>query len=130
MTTGHPHPLTSYDGDFGQVSTEMTYVGNHPEEVLRWRQKRFRDLGFDDHVADNLADEKVDLTQMESLLAKGCAHDLALRILSGTAWYGDAEGESVSNPSEAVLSDPVPSKRPPRGRRKSSGSSASSSPSD
>lgn len=51
------------------------------DEVLRWRQEQFRELGLGRGEAAELAASKADLGQARYLLASGCSIQLALRIL-------------------------------------------------
>ena len=49
--------------------------------VRRWRRDQFYELGFPLADARKLAQSSVDLGQARSIIAKGCAPPLALRIL-------------------------------------------------
>jgi hypothetical protein len=51
------------------------------DEVFRWRQEQFRQLGLDRGEAAELAASDADLAQARYLLGSGCSVQLALRIL-------------------------------------------------
>jgi hypothetical protein len=51
------------------------------DEVYRWRQNQFLELGFSPHEAAELALSDADLGQARYLLGSGCTSELALRIL-------------------------------------------------
>lgn len=50
-------------------------------EVFRWRAEQFRQLGFDEAQAGDLAASTADLGQARYLLGSGCPTRLALAIL-------------------------------------------------
>jgi hypothetical protein len=50
-------------------------------DVFRWRAEQFRQLGFDEAEASDLAASSADLGQARYLLGKGCPPRLALAIL-------------------------------------------------
>jgi hypothetical protein len=52
------------------------------DDVFRWRAEQFRQLGFDEREAHDLAASGADLGQARYLLGSGCAPRLALTILS------------------------------------------------
>jgi hypothetical protein len=54
---------------------------NEEPDVLRWRLEQFRELGFDDLDAGELAASVADLGQARYLLTSGCPPLLALQIL-------------------------------------------------
>jgi hypothetical protein len=49
--------------------------------IRHWRRDRFMELGFSHTDASALAKSKADLHETRSLLAAGCAHGTALRIV-------------------------------------------------
>jgi hypothetical protein len=49
--------------------------------VRRWRQTQFFDLGFSLADARTLADSPADLAQARRVIAAGCPHPLAFRIM-------------------------------------------------
>jgi hypothetical protein len=51
------------------------------DDVFRWRAEQFRQLGFDELEASELATSPADLGQARHLLASGCLPRLALEIL-------------------------------------------------
>ena len=51
------------------------------DEVLLWRYEQFRDLGFDESDATELADSRADLGQARYVVGSGCPPKLALQIL-------------------------------------------------
>jgi hypothetical protein len=51
------------------------------DEVFRWRQEQFRQLGLNDAEADELAASKAELGQARYVLGSGCPPQLALQIL-------------------------------------------------
>lgn len=83
------HPLTYNPHQGGSITSEVSVAFQHPEDVLKWRQRQFRAFGFVDYTADLLAGTRIDLHHMKNLLDKGCPHDLAMSILIGTTAYGD-----------------------------------------
>jgi hypothetical protein len=50
-------------------------------DVFRWRAEQFRQLGFDEVEASDLAASSADLGQARYLLGSGCPASLALAIL-------------------------------------------------
>lgn len=58
------------------------------DDIFEWRVRRFEELGFDVEQAMDLALAKgdngwlLDTHYVAKILAAGCTHDLALRILS------------------------------------------------
>jgi hypothetical protein len=50
-------------------------------DIFRWRVEQFRELGFDDLEANDLAISEADLGQARYLLGSGCPPRLALQIL-------------------------------------------------
>jgi hypothetical protein len=50
-------------------------------DVFRWRAEQFRQLGFDEAQAGELAASTADLGQARYLLGSGCPPHLALAIL-------------------------------------------------
>jgi hypothetical protein len=54
-----------------------------PEEtrVRRWRRSQFIALGFSANDASALTKAPVDLAEVRRLVAAGCPHDVARRIL-------------------------------------------------
>lgn len=100
-------------GQSETVSGEVATTADiHDDEVLDWRQRRFRELGFVPYVADVLAESRVDLHQMGALLGKGCSHDLAAQILVGTMWSGEDPSAYTGFASEGVTELPVASQGP------------------
>jgi hypothetical protein len=57
-------------------------VLSEADDVFRWRAEQFRQLGFDEGEAHDLAASGADLGQACYLLGSGCAPPLALTILS------------------------------------------------
>ena len=54
----------------------------HGDGVVRWREERLLDAGYDTEAALVIAfDREVDLHLAVSLLQRGCPPDTALRIL-------------------------------------------------
>jgi hypothetical protein len=51
------------------------------DDVFRWRAEQFRELGFDEAEASELASSPADLGQARYLLGSGCLPRLALEIL-------------------------------------------------
>ena len=51
-------------------------------DVFRWRVEQFRQLGFDEAEASDLAASDADLGQARHLVRIGCPPRLALQILS------------------------------------------------
>lgn len=90
------------------VIVDVSDTSVHPNKVLEWRQDEFRRLGFAEYIADFLASTKIDLTQMEQLLKRGCQHDYALQILMGTQWSGDDEKWNWTDEDMRVLYEQSP----------------------
>jgi hypothetical protein len=59
---------------------EPSRVGEE-SDVFRWRAAQFRQLGFEEAQARELAASTADLGQARSLLRSGCPPRLALEIL-------------------------------------------------
>jgi len=51
------------------------------DDVFRWRAEQFRQLGFDETEASELASSPADLGQARYLVGSGCLPPLALEIL-------------------------------------------------
>ena len=51
------------------------------DEVVLWRYEQFRELGFSDPDATQLAISRADLGQARYVLGSGCPPKLALQIL-------------------------------------------------
>jgi hypothetical protein len=49
--------------------------------IRRWRRRQFLRLGFSLTQAQRLTNASVDLDQMRKLIAAGCPHEIAQRIL-------------------------------------------------
>jgi hypothetical protein len=49
--------------------------------IRRWRRRQFLRLGFSLNQAQRLTNASVDLGQMRKLIAAGCPHEIAQRIL-------------------------------------------------
>jgi hypothetical protein len=49
--------------------------------IRRWRRRQFLRLGFSLNQAQRLTNASVDLDQMRKLIAAGCPHEIAQRIL-------------------------------------------------
>lgn len=49
--------------------------------IRRWRRGQFLRLGFSLNQAQQLANASVDLAHMRKLIAAGCPHEIAQRIL-------------------------------------------------
>lgn len=84
----------------GSLTSEVSGSTTHPEQVLQWREKEFKRMGFVDFVADFLASTRIDLHQMESLLKAGCQHRTAAEILMGTMWSGEDDYWILSGESD------------------------------
>jgi hypothetical protein len=55
--------------------------GDEKDEVYLWRQGQFRQLGFSQVEAAELALSRADLGHARALVGAGCSPELALRIL-------------------------------------------------
>lgn len=88
-TKPKPQPLQSTY--YSEVMSTVSDLAPEAEKVLAWRQAEFRRFGYVDYVADFLAATRIDLTQIEDLIKRGCALDLAAQILMGTDWHGEDE---------------------------------------
>jgi hypothetical protein len=56
-------------------------LASEEDAVFRWRAEQFRQLGFFEEQAGELAASEADLGQARYLLDSGCSPSLALRIL-------------------------------------------------
>ena len=65
----------------GAAAPEEPTVRSEEDEAFRWRAEQFRQLGFDDVEASELAASPADLGQARYLLGSGCPPRLALAIL-------------------------------------------------
>ena len=66
----------------GPAAPKEPTVRSEEDEVFRWRAEQFRQLGFNEGEALDLAASRADLGQARYLLGSGCAPPLALTILS------------------------------------------------
>jgi len=57
-------------------------VLNEEDDVFRWRVEQFRQLGFNEVEARDLAASPADLGQARYLLGSGCPPPLAITILA------------------------------------------------
>ena len=73
-------PVRAEDEGVEQELTERPRVSEH-ERVLDWRFDALEDAGFNPVAALVLAESGVDHHAAANLLASGCPHDTALRIL-------------------------------------------------
>ena len=64
------------DRDPGDETTAAT-VGS---DVFAWRLERLLKLGYDQEQAAELADSRVDIHDIEKLIAAGCRPDIAARV--------------------------------------------------
>ena len=60
---------------------ELDELSDEEHRVRSWRLEQFRRLGFGIVPAAMMAESKVDLAQARRLIALGCAHETATRIL-------------------------------------------------
>jgi hypothetical protein len=61
---------------------EETRLTSEETDVFRWRVEQFRQLGFNDADACDLAGSEADLGQARHLRGSGCPPRLALQILA------------------------------------------------
>lgn len=87
------------------VSVEVSGSNIHSEQVLQWREREFKRMGFVDFVADFLASTRIDLHQMESLLKAGCEHRTAAEILMGTSTFGEDENWILTDEADYFMRD-------------------------
>jgi hypothetical protein len=66
----------------GAAAPEEPAVLSEGDEVFRWRAEQFRQLGFNEGEAHDLAASPADLGQARYLLGSGCLPPLAFTILS------------------------------------------------
>jgi hypothetical protein len=67
-----------------KVMSEELKIDAKPDEetmIRRWRRAQFLRLGFSLNQAQRLTNASVDLHQMRKLIAAGCPHEIAQRIL-------------------------------------------------
>ena len=60
---------------------QSTSTAAEADRVSEWRYEQFRQLGFDEAQASELAVSGADLHAGRTLVAIGCSHHLAMRIL-------------------------------------------------
>lgn len=75
------------------AETEDMTVVQEDLVVLEWREEQFRLLGFKTREARNLANSRVELGRMRTLIDQGCDKVIAARILEGTDQLGRDESE-------------------------------------
>jgi hypothetical protein len=66
-------------------SSDLEYELREPDEdieVLRWRRRRLRDLGFAEDEIRCLIEARADWHEAERLLLQGCPHHLIVRLLT------------------------------------------------
>ena len=80
---GIPNTLPEQQGDPGGESLVISPSRPCEDELVRqWRQARCERMGYEEAAASALAfDLTVDLHLLERLLAAGCSHELARRIV-------------------------------------------------
>jgi hypothetical protein len=61
---------------------QPTRAADEADRVSEWRYQQFLQLGFDEHQAWDLAGSDADLHASRTLIAVGCSHHLAMRILT------------------------------------------------
>lgn len=93
---------TTKNVDERALIDEMAQRSQHSEKVFDWRDEEFVRMGFANYVASFLASTRIDLHEMETLLNRGCPHDIACQILMGTMWSGEDEHWMWSDESEFV----------------------------
>jgi hypothetical protein len=59
-----------------------TSLFDEEDQVLRWRTEQFRQLGFSETEADELAQSEADLGRARYLRASDCSPGLAFQILN------------------------------------------------
>jgi hypothetical protein len=68
-----------------KTMSEQLHVDAEPTDektmIRRWRRAQFLRLGFSLNQAQRLTDASVDLAQTRKLIAGGCPHEIAQRIL-------------------------------------------------
>ena len=64
-------------------NTSITYRSGPPPEVVAWRRSQLASAGFEPMTADVFArTESVDLHALIELVERGCAPELAARIMA------------------------------------------------
>jgi hypothetical protein len=59
------------------------YIDHHRDDVFAWRRSQLVRSGFSHRLAAHVADDgRYDLHRLIELVEKGCAPELALRILA------------------------------------------------
>jgi hypothetical protein len=61
---------------------QASLLTDEADRVSRWRYTQFMLLGFDEDQAWELAGSDADLHASRTLIAIGCSHHLAMRILT------------------------------------------------
>lgn len=64
-----------------EAPAELEELSDEEHRVRSWRLEQFRKLGFGLVPAAMMAETKVDLWQARRLVAAGCPHETATRIL-------------------------------------------------
>jgi hypothetical protein len=62
-------------------SAVKTFMTEEELSVLEWRYSQLRALGFDREAARELAEGPAELALVRRLVADGCPHELAIRIV-------------------------------------------------
>ena len=86
---GLPHPKERRNGSGAVASVRQmseqvhldTDTTGEQRTIRRWRRGQFLRLGFTLNQAQRLTNAAVDLQETRKLIAAGCPHDLAQRIL-------------------------------------------------
>ena len=68
-------------GDSGAQGGQGLQSSTDHDERFLWRVDQFKELGFSEAEASDLAESDADLGQARHLLATGCSSTLALQIL-------------------------------------------------
>jgi hypothetical protein len=66
----------------GAAAPKEPTLLSEEDEVIEWRAEQFRQLGFNEVEARDLAASPADLGQARYLVGSGCPPPLALTILS------------------------------------------------
>jgi hypothetical protein len=68
-----------------QLMSKQVHLDANPIDeqtvIRRWRRSQFLRLGFSLNQAQRLTNASVDLAQTRNLIAAGCPHEIAQRIL-------------------------------------------------
>lgn len=79
------------DNDSDNIRDDMAASDSTKQGIFQWRKQGFRQLGFSDAEARELANTKIELAAARNLHRDGCPPELIKRILWGTSFMGEED---------------------------------------